>query len=154
MDVFREALSVMDELYGKDTAMPLATVNNGKANLRVVNAYYKGRAFYITTHALSNKMREIAANPSVAINHDLFVAHGLGENIGSPLDDKNKELREELRRVFCAFYDKHVNERDKNTCILKIKLTDALLFARDFKYLINFEDQTAIKQNCVIDIIF
>ena len=51
------------ELYGHDVAMPLATVNDGKANLRVVNSYYKDKAFYITTYALSNKMKEIAINP-------------------------------------------------------------------------------------------
>ncbi|MEA4883582.1 MAG: pyridoxamine 5'-phosphate oxidase family protein [Clostridia bacterium] len=154
MGYFDESLQVMNELYGHDTAMTLATVNGEKANLRVVNAYYKSTAFYITTYGLSNKMREIAVNPHVAINHNLFVAHGLGENLGNPLDENNKDLREELRRVFSAFYDKHVDEEDKNTCILKIKLQDALVFAHDFKYFIDFEKRTATKEKCVVDIVF
>jgi hypothetical protein len=134
--------------------MSLATVNGDKANIRVVNAYYKENSFYITTYALSNKMREILKNPNVALNHNLFVAHGIGENIGNPLDKSNRLLREELKKVFIAFYDKHVNEQDKNTCILKISLTDALVFAHDFKYFIDFNNQTATRENCVIDIVF
>lgn len=151
---FYETLAVMKELYGKDTAMSLATVNGNKANIRVVNAYYKENAFYITTYALSNKMVEILKNPNVALNHNLFVAHGIGENIGNPLDEPNSSLREELKMVFVKFYDKHVNEQDKNTCILKVTLNDALVFAHDFKYFIDFKNQTATRENYIIDIVF
>lgn len=154
MDYYEEGLQMMKELYGHDVAMPLATVREGKANLRVVNAYYKDKAFYITTYALSNKMKEIADNPYVALNHSLFVAHGVGKNIGNPLEEQNREIREELRQVFSAFYDKHVNEQDANTCILKVELTDALVFGNNLKYFINFEKGTATKEKCVIDILF
>lgn len=153
MDCFDESLKVMDELFGRDTAMSFATVNGEKPNLRVVNAYYKDAAFYITTYTLSNKMKEISANPHVAINHNLFVAHGLGENLGHPLDEGNKDLREELRHVFSSFYDRHVDEQDKNTCILKVELWDALVFAHDFKYFVNFAERTATKEKCVVDVV-
>lgn len=56
---FNEAISVMKELYGKDVAMSLATVNGEKVNVRVINAYYKEKTFYITSYALSNKMKKI-----------------------------------------------------------------------------------------------
>lgn len=154
MNYYEESLQIMNELYGHDVAMPLATVNDGKANLRVVNAYYKDKAFYITTYSLSNKMKEIAINPYVAINHNLFVAHGVGKSIGNPLDENNKELREELRQVFYAFYDKHVDEQDKNTCILKIDLNDALVFAHDYKYFIDFKNEVSTREKYIIDIVF
>jgi len=154
MNYFNESIDIMNGLYGHDVVMPLATVNDGKANLRQVNAYYKDKAFYITTYALSNKMIEIAINPYVAINNNLFVAHGLGENIGNPLNENNKELREELRQVFCAFYPKHVNEKDKNTCILKIELDDAIVFDHDYKYVIDFKNEVSTREECVIDIDF
>jgi len=93
MNYFNEAITVMKELYGKDVAMSLATVNGDKANIRVINAYYKENAFYITTYSLSNKMKEITKNPNVALNHNLFVAHGIGNNIGNPLEEQNRELR-------------------------------------------------------------
>ena len=60
--------------------------------------------------------------------------------IGNPLDENNKEIRKELRKAFCAFYDKHVNEDDNNTCILKIDLNDALVFAHNYKYVIDFKN--------------
>lgn len=151
---FNEAISVMAELYGKDIPMSLATVNDDKANIRVVDAYYKENAFYATTYALSNKMKEILINPNVALNHNLFVAHGIGKNIGNPLYKQNRELREELKKAFVTFYDKHVNEQDENTCILKVSLIDALVFANDYKYFINFEEQTATREKCVVDIVF
>lgn len=154
MNYFNEAISVMKELYGRDVAMPLATVNGDKANIRVVNAYYKENAFYITTYSLSNKMKEIDKNPNVALNHNLFVAHGTGKNIGNPLIEQNRELRDELKQIFCAFYDKHVCEEDPNTCILKVHLTDALVFAHDYKYFIDFKLKTAAREKCVIDIVF
>lgn len=151
---FNEAISVMKELYGKDVAMSLATVNGDKANVRVINAYYKDKAFYITSYGLSNKMKEISKNRNVALNHNLFVAHGTGENIGNPLDKGNEKLRDELKKVFFVFYDKHVNEKDKNTCILKVTLSDALVFANDYKYFIDFENETSTRGKCVVDIIF
>lgn len=154
INYFNEAISVMKELYGKDVAMSLATVNGDKANIRILNAYYKENTFYVTTYALSNKMKEIYQNQNVALNHNLFVAHGIGKNIGNPLDEPNRELREELRKVFVAFYDKHVNEQDKNTCILKISLSDALVFAHDYKYFIDFKNQIATRESCVLDIVF
>lgn len=154
MNYFNEAISVMKELYGRDVAMSLATVNGDKANIRVVNAYYKENAFYITTYNLSNKMKEIAKNPNVALNYNLFVAHGIGKNIGNPLEEQNRELREELKQIFCAFYDKHVCEEDTNTCILKITLTDSLIFTNDYKYIIDFKHKDATREECVIDIIF
>lgn len=151
---FDEADAVMKELYGKDVAMSLATVNENKANARVIDAYYKENTFYVTTYALSNKMMEISKNPNVALNHNLFVAHGIGENIGNPLEENNKDLRDELKKVFVSFYDKHVNEQDKNTCILKINLSDALIFTNDYKYIVDFKSKTATREDCVIDIEF
>ncbi|MGV8983155.1 pyridoxamine 5'-phosphate oxidase family protein [Clostridium sp.] len=103
MNYFNEAKTVMKELYGRDVAMPLATVNGDKSNIRVINAYYKENAFYITTYSLSNKMKEIEKNPNVALNHNLFVALGIGKNIGNPLKEENSDLIEELKAdILCV----------------------------------------------------
>jgi len=154
MNYYNESIMVMKELYGRDVAMSLATVNGDKANVRVINAYYNENIFYITTYGLSNKMKEITINPNVALNHNMFVAHGLGKNIGNPLEEQNRELRKQLKHVFFAFYDKHVYEDDINTCILKITLTDSLVFAHDYKYFIDFKNKTATREKFIIDILF
>lgn len=152
-EYFEEAVSAMHELYGRDVAMSLATVSDGRPNIRMVNAYFKRDAFYIVSYALSNKVKELRLKPNAALNHLLFVAHGVGADLGHPLAESNLSLRAELKEVFSAFYGKHVNEQDKNTCILKISLTDALVFAHDYKYLVDFTHQTASRIPFVTDII-
>lgn len=153
MDHYEKAVRMMDALYGKNIAMPLATVKNGQPNIRVINVYYKDGAFYAATYAASNKMKEIAVNPHVAICRDLFVAHGVAENLGHPTLPANSALRDELRTVFYVFYDRHVDEADAHTCFLKIRLTDALVFANDSKYFIDFETKTARRKDFIADVI-
>lgn len=153
MDVYAEAIQVITEQFGHDVAVSLATVSGDRPNVRIVNAYFAEDAFYITTYGLSSKMREIAANPRVAICHNLFVAHGTGADLGSPVAEQNSALRAVLREVFCAFYDRHVNESDPNTCILRVSLSDAVVFTRDAKYLVDFTARVAEKQAFVNDIV-
>lgn len=154
MDIFSEAMAIMDEQFGHDVVMSLATVSGTRANVRTVNAYYRDGAFYVTTYGLSSKMQEIAENPSVALCHGLFVAHGSGTNLGNPLEPKNGALREELRQVFHTFYDRHVNESDPHTCILRVDLTDAVVFTENAKYAIAFSGKTAEKTPFVNDIVY
>ena len=48
-------------------------------------------------------------------------------------------MRYGSRRAFAAWYDNgHTNERDPNTCLLKIKLTDGVLFSHGTRYDIDF----------------
>lgn len=58
----REAEKIMIERFGKDTIIALATVENEVPYVRYVNAYYENGAFYIITHARSNKMKHIENN--------------------------------------------------------------------------------------------
>mgnify|MGYP000048979120 CR=1 FL=1 len=72
----QEAEQVMIERFGKDTIISLATTENTTPYVRYVNAYYENGAFYVITHALSNKMKHIKNNPVVAIAGEWFTAHG------------------------------------------------------------------------------
>ena len=54
-----EANEIMAARFGKDTVISLATANNRIPYVRNVNAYYENGAFYIITHMLSNKMKQI-----------------------------------------------------------------------------------------------
>jgi general stress protein 26 len=115
--------------------------------------YFLDGAFYAVTYLESSKMREIAKNPHVALNHMLFVARGEAKNIGHPLAEGNEALRAELMRAFHKFYSRHVDEGDPNTCILKIAPTWALVFANDFKYIVDFQEKAATRQPFVADIL-
>ena len=55
----QEAEKIMIKRFGKDTVLAMATAENGVPYVRYVNAYYENGAFYIITHALSNKVKHI-----------------------------------------------------------------------------------------------
>ncbi len=136
-----KALEIMDERFGCDSEIALATVDNGKPSVRTVNSYYENGSFYVITYALSNKMKQIAADPSVAICGDWFTAHGVGENMGHIRKPENAELADKLRAVFAEWYDNgHVEEESVNTIILRIRLTDGLLLSHGTRYEIDFSN--------------
>lgn len=127
--------AVMVERFGKDTVVALATVENGVPHVRNVNAYYENGAFYIITHARSNKMRHIARNPAAAIAGEWFTGHGKGANLGYFGKKENHAIAEKLRNVFAEWIDNGHNDfADENTVILKIELTDGLLFSHGVRF--------------------
>ena len=130
---------ILKQRFGKDSLIALATVEDGIPYVRTVDAVYIDGAFYVVTYSLSGKMQQIAKNPAVAISGEWFTAHGIGENLGHVLLPKNKAVMDILRRAFAAWYDNgHTNEADPNTCLLKIKLTDGVLFSNGTRYDIDF----------------
>lgn len=134
-----EAQKIMDERFGKDSLIALATVDGDTPAVRAVNSYYEEGAFYVITYAKSNKMKQIAKNPKVAICGDWFTGHGIGENLGHILDEKNAEIADKLRKAFAQWYGNgHTNEADPNTCILRIRLTDGVLMSHGTRYTIDF----------------
>lgn len=133
------ALFLMVERFGHDTLLSLATINGSRPAVRTVNSYYEDGSFYTVTYALSNKMKQIKEFPEVAICGEWFTARGIGENLGWVRDDKNAEIMSKLRTVFAEWYDNgHTNENDPNTCLLRMKLTDGVLFHNGTKYEVDF----------------
>ena len=130
-----ETAAKMTERFGHDTLISVATVNGDSPAVRIVNSYYEEGAFYTITYGGSNKMKHIAENPKTAICAEWFTAHGIGENLGWVKDEKNADLMNKLRAAFAEWYDNgHTNEDDPNTCILKITLTDGILFSHGTRY--------------------
>ncbi len=134
-----ESKRIMEERFGKDSIIALATVADGIPSVRNVNGYYEDGAFYVITYALSNKMKQIAKNPNIAIAGDWFTAHGKGINLGYFYKEENKDIAEKLRKAFVEWIDNgHNNFEDENTCILCIQLTDGVLFSHGTRYTIDF----------------
>ena len=134
-----EALRIMDERFGCDSLIALATSVNGMPYVRAVNSFYTDGSFYVVTYALSSKIQQIADNPTVAICGDWFTGHGVGENIGHILAPENENIADKLRTVFAEWYGNgHVNEADPNTCILRIRMTHGILMSHGTRYEIDF----------------
>ena len=126
---------LMTERFGKDNVLALATVEHGLPAVRYVNAYYEEGAFYIITYALSNKMRQIAACPHVALAGEWFTGRGTGESLGWFRKPENAAIAAKLRAAFAAWIDNgHNNFDDENTFILRITLTEAVLLSHGTRY--------------------
>ena len=139
MKLTPEISAIMDERFGHDNLIALATVDGDSPAVRTVNAYYEDGCFYTVTYALSGKMQHIAKNPQVAICGDWFTARGFGENMGHILLPENADMADKLRKVFSEWYGNgHINEADPNTIILRMKLTDGVLFNHGTRYDIDF----------------
>jgi general stress protein 26 len=128
MNLTPKIKTIMQERFGHDTLLSVATAIDNIPFVRIVNSYYEDGAFYTVTYALSNKMKQIEKNPAVAVCGEWFTAHGAGENLGWIRDEKNTEIAAKLRAAFASWYDNgHTNEADPNTCILRICLTNGVL---------------------------
>ncbi len=130
-----EAEKIMIERFGKDTVIALATIENGIPYVRYVNAYYENGTFYLITYALSNKIKHIENNSTIAIAGEWFSAHGKGINLGYFGKKENQMIAEKLKKAFAEWIDNgHNNFDDENTIILCIELTDGRLLSHGTRY--------------------
>lgn len=130
-----DAEKIINERFGRDTVIALATVEHETPYVRNVNAYYENGSFYAITYALSNKMKQMEKNANVAIAGDWFTAHGKGENLGYFGSEENRVIAEKLRSVFAGWIGNGDNDfDDENTVILRIQLTDGLLLSHGTRY--------------------
>lgn len=146
MKNYENAMEIMTERFSKDSLIAIATTDGSRLYNRIVDAYYEDGAFYVTTHSLSNKMKQTEANPEVAVCAiDWFSGHGTGKNLGWVLEPENAEIRAKLRKAF-VWYDDANNEQDKNCCIMEIRLTDGMLIKdhHALRYQIDFVNKSAL----------
>ena len=129
----------MLERFGGDSLISLATAADNVPYVRTVNTFYEDGAFYVLTYGLSNKMRQIAENPTVAVSGDWFTAQGKGENLGFFGKPENANIANKMRAVFSEWIDNGHNDfSDENTCILCLRLTEGVLFSHGTRYDIDF----------------
>ena len=133
--ITKEIEKILVDRFDKDSIIALATTADGIPYVRSVDAYYADGAFYVLTYALSNKMKQIEGNSTVALAGDWFTGHGRAVNLGYFGKEENESIAKKMREVFAAWIDNGHNDfSDVNTCILKIELTDGVLFAQGKRY--------------------
>ncbi|MBQ7866093.1 MAG: pyridoxamine 5'-phosphate oxidase family protein [Clostridia bacterium] len=131
----KEAEDIMQERFGHDNVLALATVEGDAPAVRSVNAYYEDGSFYVITWGLSGKMKQIAANPAVALAGDWYTARGVGESLGAVGKPENAALLIKLRQAFAGWIDNgHTDFQDENTVILRIRVTQAVLMSHGVRY--------------------
>ena len=131
--------AILLERFGKDSIIALATSIDNIPYVRSVDAFYENGAFYVLTHGLSGKMKQISQNPTVAISGDWFTAQGNGVDLGYFGKAENARIASKMKDVFSAWIDNGHNDFDDiNTCILCIELTSGILFSNGTRYEIDF----------------
>lgn len=135
----KEIESILSGRFGSDSIVALATSVDNIPYVREVDAFYEDGAFYVLTHGLSGKMKQIERNSTVALSGDWFTAHGTGVNLGYFGKEENAYIAGKMRQVFSAWIDNGHNDfDDTNTCILCIQLTSGVLFSNGTRYEIDF----------------
>lgn len=130
-----EVRKIMSDRFGKDSVIALATAKNNVPYVRYVNSFYENGNFFIITHLLSNKMKQIKDNSSVAIAGERFTGHGRAINLGYFGKEENSWIADKLKMVFSKWIENGHNDfEDENTIILCIKLTDGILFSNGKRY--------------------
>ena len=121
---------ILKERFKNDSLISVATVDEtGKPWVRIVDAIYINGAFYTITNSASNKMKHINKNPVVGICGEWFSGHGKAESLGYICLEENKDLADKLRNAFASWYNNgHTDENDVNTIILKIIVTDGIVY--------------------------
>lgn len=140
---FTKSMKVMQSLFGKDSLFALATTKANIPTVRVVDAYYEEGSFYIVANRLSRKVIDIIENPNVALCEEMYQFQGKAYNIGHPLQEENKEIRETLVKQFEKWYFLHNNEADENMCYIKVELTNGFFYLDGTGYRVDFTNQTA-----------
>ena len=137
----KETEAILLQRFGKDSIIALATSIDNIPYVRNVDAFYEDGAFYVLTHGLSGKMKQITQNPSVALSGEWFTAQGRGINLGYFGKEENSYIAGKMMQVFSAWIDNgHNNFDDINTCILCIQLTRGVLFSNGTRYEIDFTE--------------
>ena len=137
----KEQEAILQERFGKDSIIALATAAGNVPYVRNVDAFYENGAFYVLTHGLSNKMKQIAENPTVALSGEWFTAQGEGVNLGYFGKAENAPIAAKMEQVFSAWiHNGHNDFQDRNTCILRIQLTRGVLFANGTRHEIDFTE--------------
>lgn len=140
---YEKSLEVLEELFARDFWFVLATAQEGKPSQRVVDAYYHKGAFWIVTYGKSRKMAEIGQNPNVSLCHEFHIFQGRAYHAGHPLKAENREIREELVRVFAPWYFAHNDERDENMCYVRVEPQTGFFHKDGTGYQVDFAAKTA-----------
>ena len=84
-------------------------------------------------------MKQIELNNNIAISGEWFTGVGIGENLGYFHKKENEDIAKKLQIAFSSWIDNgHNNFQDINTIILRIRLTEGVLFSHGKRYDIDF----------------
>lgn len=145
MSEYQQCLEIMTNLFSKDFPFNFATAKGNMPAVRVVDTYYDNEAFWIVTYSKSNKVIEIESNPNAALCSNLYSFKGKAFNVGHPLKESNKRIREKLIKVFESWYFIHNDENDENMCYVKFVPESGFFYKDGTGYKVNYVNKEVKK---------
>ena len=131
-------IEMLNERFGKDTLLSLATIDGSRPTVRIVNAYFEDGSFYTIVDAKSEKLKQIKQNGLVGVcSNDYFSAHGIAVNLGQFCNDEENELARKIKNIYSAWWEDEFRNIEK--AVLQIKLTDAVFFDFQTRYVMDFD---------------
>lgn len=142
MTPFEKVNKKIEKEFAKDRNMALATSDQDVPSVRIIDAYYWQESFYIATHESSEKVRHISKNKYVSLATGKHEFQGEAYNIGHPLSEENREIRELLIEAFSSWYFRHNDESDPKMCYLRVKVNRAFTYFNKIGYNVDFKTKT------------
>lgn len=143
MTDYDKSQRVLRELFERDYTFVFATCSGNAPYQRVVDTCYWQGAFWIVTHGLSNKVKQLQGNPNVSLCNGFHIFEGTAVNAGHPLLPENKEIRLKLTEVFAPWYFEHNDEKDEQMCFVKMVPHTGFFHRDGTGYQVDFMSQTA-----------
>ena len=115
------AQGILTERFGSgEDIIAMATVQDGRPQVRNVTAYFKGDSFYVLTFDKSGKMGQLQADNTVALSGRWFAGHGAALDLGPAFEGDNDGAGQQVR-------------------LLRLKLSDASFYCHGTKYTVEFD---------------
>lgn len=114
-------IELLKEKYSEDTIVLLVTSKENVPSVRSVDSFYHDGSFWVVTDSRCNYVKEIESNKFAMISdggHNRFWSEAF--NVGHPLKEENKGIREVYLKVFHNWYKEVNNEDLETTCFIKI----------------------------------
>lgn len=120
--------------FGQPALIALATEENGAPFVRNVTACYKEGAFYLLTQARSAKVRQMAANPAVALAGQWFSAQGRAVDLGDWRAAENRPMAEKLAAALSGWLREERGAGGETLLLFRIDLTAGQVTAEGVHY--------------------
>lgn len=134
------AQGILTERFGSgEDIIAMATVQDGKPQVRNVTAYFKGDSFYVLTFDRSGKMGQLQADNAVALSGRWFAGHGAALDLGPAFEGDNDELAQPLKKGFGQWASDSHSGSGQQVRLLRLKLSDTSFYCHGTKYTVEFD---------------
>ena len=123
------AQGILTERFGSgEDIIAMATVQDGRPQVRNVTAYFKGDSFYVLTFDKSGKMGQLSQDNSIALSGRWFAGHGVALDLGPAWEGDNEALAQPLKKGFGQWASDSHSGAGQQVRLLRLKLSDASFY--------------------------